>query len=132
VREITACYDDTFNHTLVGLRLSHNANGVSKLHGEVSRDMWKNYPDICPITHITNAQNKKYWADAALEEAFQNKDREALIKRKTRLKAKLFDIVADQTGKLFDPNVLTIVWARRFADYKRPNLITRDYENLFL
>lgn len=127
VREITGIEDDTFNHTLVGLRLSHIANGVSKLHGEVSRDMWKDYPGICPIIHITNAQNKKYWVDAWLEEAFQNKDREALIIRKTRLKTKLFEIVADQTGKLFDPNIITIVWARRFADYKRPHLITRDY-----
>jgi starch phosphorylase len=43
----------------------------------------------------------------------------------------LFKIVADQEGKLFDPKVLTIVWARRFAGYKRANLILRDY-NKFL
>jgi starch phosphorylase len=59
VREITGIEDDVFNHSLVALRLSHLANGVSKLHGEVSREMWKDYDDICPITHITNAQNKK-------------------------------------------------------------------------
>lgn len=128
VREITGIYDNTFNHTLVGLRLSHNANGVSKLHGEVSRDMWKDFPGICPITHITNAQNKKYWVDPWLDEAFKNKDREALINRKKRLKTKLFEVVADQTGKIFDPNILTVVWARRFAEYKRPDLITRDIE----
>lgn len=128
VREITGIYDNTFNHTLVGLRLSHNANGVSKLHGEVSRDMWKDFPGICPITHITNAQNKKYWVDPWLDDAFKNKDREALINRKKRLKTKLFEVVADQTGKIFDPNILTIVWARRFAEYKRPDLITRDIE----
>jgi starch phosphorylase len=34
--------------------------------------------------------------------------------------------VADQTGKLMDPDVLTIVWARRFAGYKRADLISRD------
>ena len=128
VREITGIYDNTFNHTLVGLRLSHNANGVSKLHGEVSRDMWKDFPGICPITHITNAQNKKYWVDPWLDEAFKTKDRTALISRKKRLKTKLFEVVADQTGKIFDPEVLTIVWARRFAEYKRPDLITRDLE----
>lgn len=128
VRKITEIKDNTFNHTLVGLRLSHKANGVSKLHGEVSREMWKDYDGICDITHITNAQNKKYWADAWLDEAFQNKDRKALIARKKRLKQKLFDVVADQTGKLFDPNVFTIVWARRFAEYKRADLITRDLE----
>ncbi len=40
----------------------------------------------------------------------------------------LFEEVADQTGKLFDPDVLTLVWARRFAEYKRPWLLTYDME----
>jgi starch phosphorylase len=128
VREITGIQDNTFNHSLVALRLSHKANGVSKLHGEVSRDMWKGYSGICPITHITNAQNKKYWVDPWLDDAHASKDREELINRKKRLKTKLFEVVADQTGKIFDPEVLTIVWARRFADYKRPDLITRNIE----
>jgi glycogen phosphorylase len=128
VRKITGVSEAILNHTLVGMRFSHIANGVSKLHGEVSRDMWAGFDGICEITHITNAQNKKYWADAWLEEARVNKDREALKKRKRRLKTKLFDTVADQTGKLFDPEVFTIIWARRFAEYKRPDLITRDLE----
>jgi len=128
VREITGIQDNTFNHSLVALRLSHKANGVSKLHGEVSRDMWKDYSGICPITHITNAQSKKYWVDPWLDDAHASKDREELINRKKRLKTKLFEVVADQTGKIFDPDILTIVWARRFAEYKRPDLITRDFE----
>lgn len=36
------------------------------------------------------------------------------------------EIVADQTGKLFKPGVFTMVWARRFAGYKRADLITRN------
>ncbi len=48
--------------------------------------------------------------------------------RKKYLKKRAFDIVADQTGKLFKPDVFTIVWARRFAGYKRAELITRDKE----
>lgn len=128
VREITGIYDDTFSHSLVALRLSHKANGVSKLHGEVSREMWKDATGICPITHITNAQSKKFWIDPWLNDALIAKKREDLISRKKRLKHKLFEVVADQTGKIFDPNVLTIVWARRFADYKRPDLITRNFE----
>jgi starch phosphorylase len=47
--------------------------------------------------------------------------------RKRHLKQRALAIVADQTGKLMDPNVLTIVWARRFAGYKRAELITRDH-----
>ena len=126
VRKITGLDGDIFNHSLAALRLSRIANGVSKLHGEVSRTMWKDYPGICPITHVTNAQNKKYWADHGLEHARKNGDSEELRHRKRELKERLFRIVANQTGKLFKPGVLTIVWARRFAGYKRPDLITRD------
>lgn len=126
VREITGIHGDEFNHSLAALRLARVANGVSKLHGEVSRQMWKDYPDICQITHVTNAQNKKYWVDHGLEHARVRGDIEELKHRKRELKERLFRVVADQTGKLFDPNVLTIVWARRFAGYKRPDLIARD------
>lgn len=131
VRSVTGIEDNTFNHSLVALRLSHIANGVSKLHGEVSRQMWKDYEGICPIIHITNAQNKKFWADYWLEEARQNEDWDTFKNRKRRLKSKLFDVVADQTGKLFNPDVFTIVWARRFAEYKRPDLITRDMDRFY-
>ncbi|MCK0205701.1 alpha-glucan family phosphorylase [Ornithobacterium rhinotracheale] len=128
VRELTGVEGDEFNHSLVALRLARIANGVSKLHGEVARHMWENYEGVCPITHVTNAQNKKYWADRRLDKAKQDENLEVLIKRKKELKAYLFEEVADQNAKLFDPNVLTIVWARRFAEYKRADLITRDIE----
>jgi len=126
VRAITGIQDDVFNHSLAALRLSRIANGVSKLHGEVSRTMWKDFGDICPITHVTNAQNKKYWADHGLEHARQVDDITELRARKRELKERLFRTVADQTGKLLKPDVFTLVWARRFAGYKRPDLITRD------
>ncbi len=90
--------------------------------------MWGGCEPICPITHITNAQNKKYWADAALDTARATVDLAQLQKHKRTLKERLFQTVADQTGRLFDPDVLTIVWARRFAEYKRADLITRDRE----
>lgn len=131
-RELTGIKDDKdLNHTLAGLRLSRTANGVSKLHGEVARQMWEPYPDICPIHHVTNAQNKKYWVDSGLERARIAGDVEHLRHRKRELKARLFAEVADQTGKLFDPDVLTIVWARRFAAYKRADLILRDPGRFF-
>ena len=74
VRQITGIDNSIFNHSLVALRLSRKANGVSKLHGEVSRRLWGSYPDICEITHITNAQNHQYWADSQLETARQTGD----------------------------------------------------------
>lgn len=127
-REICGVEDDEFNHTLAALRISRKANAVSKLHGDVSRDMWKGHEGICEIDHVTNAQNKKYWVDPQLESARVAGDVHALAKRKRELKKLLFKEVADQTGRLFDPDYLTIVWARRFADYKRADLVARDIE----
>ncbi len=126
VRRITGTEGRVFNQTLAALRLAKLANGVSKLHGEVAREMWGAYDGICPITHVTNSQNYAWWHDPALDIAVATNDDLALAKRKKELKRQLFKIVADQTGKIFDPDVLTLVWARRYAGYKRADLITRD------
>lgn len=128
VRAITGIHDNTFNHSLAALRVARVANGVSQLHGHVSRDMWSHYPGVTEIKAITNAQNFNYWGDKKLYALIENGNIDAITERKRELKAKTFKIVADQTGKLFKPEVLTIVWARRFAEYKRPELITRDFE----
>ncbi len=128
VREMTGIHGDRFNLTLGALRISRLSNAVSKKHGEVSREMWKGHENTCPIIHITNSQNAKYWSDTQMDAALAADDDEALIARKKEMKKELFDIVVDQTGQLFDPDVLTIVWARRFAGYKRADLITKDYE----
>ncbi|MDE3250502.1 MAG: alpha-glucan family phosphorylase, partial [Bacteroidota bacterium] len=127
-RKLTGITDDQFNHSLVALRFAKLANGVSQLHGHVSRAMWSRYEGICPIISITNAQNYRYWADKQLYEKMEKGDDYWFDDRKKFLKKRAFEIVADQTGKLFDPNVFTIVWARRFAGYKRAELITRDIE----
>lgn len=116
------------NYTLTALRMAKRANGVSQLHGEVARKMWNTHKGICKIGAITNAQNKSYWMDPILETAFAHDDDQGLLARKTELKTKLFRVVANQTGKLFDENVFTLVWARRFATYKRANLLLRDFD----
>jgi glycogen phosphorylase len=126
VRKITGMEGDQFNHSLAALRFARHSNGVSQLHGEVSRQMWSKYNNIAPIKAITNAQNWRYWADKQMYFAMDEENNERYDDRKRYLKRRAFDIVADQTGKLFDPNILTIVWARRFAGYKRAELITRD------
>ncbi|HMY83248.1 MAG: alpha-glucan family phosphorylase [Saprospiraceae bacterium] len=128
IRQITGITGNIFDHSLVALRLSKIANGVSAIHGDVARRMWGGYEGIAPITSITNSQNKKYWADYKLEKAASENNVTALEARKKELKYRLFINLADQTGKWFDPNVLTIVWARRFAGYKRANLITKDLD----
>jgi starch phosphorylase len=128
VQEYVYPENGVLNYTLTALRLAKRANGVSHLHGEVARQMWSGYKGICEITSITNAQNKTYWLDDALGATLEKNDLKGLAKRKTSLKKKLFRVVANQTGKLFDENVLTIVWARRFAGYKRANLLMRDFD----
>ncbi len=128
VRRITGLKDDQFNHSLVALRFARKANGVSALHGDVSREMWSHYEGICPIINITNAQNWHYWADKQMYKALEDKNDFIFDDRKKFLKKRAFEIVADQTGKLFNPNVLTIVWARRFAGYKRADMFSWDIE----
>lgn len=126
VRNLTGLYEDQFDHSLVALRFARIANGVSALHGEVARRMWKQYPGVCDIISITNAQNWSYWADKQLYRSFNQGEDWLLDDRKRYLKIRAFEIVADQTGKIFDPKVLTIVWARRFAGYKRADFLFQD------
>ena len=128
VRKLTGIEDNQFNHSLVALRFAKLANGVSQLHGKVSREMWSRYNGICPIISITNAQNWRYWADKQLYASMDENNDWRFDDRKWYLKKRAFEIVADQTGKIFNPSVLTIVWARRFAGYKRADLLTWDME----
>ena len=128
VKSIEGVEDDRFNHSLCALRMARVANGVSQLHGEVSNKMWNKYPNICEIKAITNAQEFKYWADKPLYDAKDDNDDVLFDFRKKHLKKRAFRIVADQTGNLFNPNIFTIVWARRFAGYKRADLLLHDKE----
>ncbi|MCY7355981.1 MAG: alpha-glucan family phosphorylase [Rudanella sp.] len=126
VRRITGIADDLFNWALGALRLAGRANAVSKKHQEVSERMWQGYPDICPIISITNAQKQAFWSDPILDAALAIDDDIALAARKKTNKQSLFQEVADQTGDLYNPTVFTLVWARRFAGYKRADLLLSD------
>jgi starch phosphorylase len=128
VRKLTGIEDNSFNHSLVALRFAKLANGVSQLHGKVAVEMWSKYSGVCPITSITNAQNWKYWADKQLYASMDENNDWRFDDRKWYLKKRAFEIVADQTGKIFNPSILTIVWARRFAGYKRADMLTWDLE----
>ncbi len=128
VLKLAAPDDHNVSYTLVALRMAKKANGVSRLHGEVSRKMWQGHEGICEITEITNAQNKTYWLDAELNKHLKSGNDKGLALRKKQMKRELFKVVANQTGKIFDENIITIVWARRFAGYKRANLLLRDFE----
>lgn len=66
-----------FSMTVLALRLTGQHNGVSKLHGDVSRRMWRElWPgtpvDQIPITHVTNGVHQQSWVAEPLEQLFDN------------------------------------------------------------
>ena len=118
---------ENFSLTVAALRMSRIANAVSQLHGLVANKMWEWVKDRCPIKAITNAVNLHYWQDERIAKA---KSDQELLDAKYEMKKDLFQYISDTQGKRFDPNVLTITWARRFADYKRAWLILMDEDRI--
>lgn len=128
IQEKLQYYDENFSLTVGALKVSKRANAVSEIHENVANEMWKNVEGRCEIIGITNAQNRRFWTDKPLIRALEEHEDYEVIARKKHLKKILFEEVADQTGKVFSPDVITIVWARRFAEYKRPGLLKYDLE----
>ncbi|MBA3431823.1 MAG: alpha-glucan family phosphorylase, partial [Actinobacteria bacterium] len=151
-----------FNMAVMGFNLSGRANGVSRLHGEVSRDMfsrlWRDVPtDEVPIGSITNGVHVGTWLGREVRELLNASedgtgirwDRASLLPEKvlwearsnarqslvsfvrSRLRAQLLRR-GENEGELvwvddvLDPSVLTLGFARRFAQYKRATLLLRD------
>ncbi|MFZ1371052.1 MAG: alpha-glucan family phosphorylase [Ferruginibacter sp.] len=128
VKEVTQTETEIFDHTLSALRLAGRANAVSRLHHQTLCNMWKDHKGTCIIHSITNAQHFSYWADAEMYAALAMHDHDALIKRKKDCKQLLFEEIADQNGEIYDKNILTIVFAKRFGGYKRPELLLNNMD----
>jgi starch phosphorylase len=116
-----------FSLTVAALRMCRLANGVSQLHGQVANSMWQWVDRRCPIVAITNSVNLHYWQDPRVR---QCGDGVCVVDIKKQLKEELFDYIAQETGTVLKPDVLTLVWARRFTEYKRANLIFRDWKRI--
>lgn len=149
--------DNAFSMTVLALNFSDAANGVSQLHGEVSRKMWQwLYPNRAesqvPIGAITNGVHTLTWLapeyhllfdeyfphgwqnhidDPTVWEAIEKIPDEKLWATHRALKQRLFDLVRERgiTAPL-SPHSLTLGFARRFATYKRAVLMFRDLERL--
>jgi starch phosphorylase len=147
-----------FGLTPLALRTCARANGVSRLHGEVSREMWRGlFPsaraDEVPIGYVTNGVHVPTWLGGGLsgllraagarpgdpfDEAFGRAadipDEELWLVHRDRV-AHLVEVanargaVAGATPRL-DPDALTIGFSRRFATYKRAGLLFRDPRRL--
>lgn len=159
---------DVFNLAIMGLRLGQHANGVSKLHGDVSRRMFKGLwpgfdPADVPIDSITNGVHAPTWTARALLELAQTRlgtsdtstadwaspgvsDQDLWsVRNQMRLqfvedaRRRLTAAWRDQNPsgitpawiqQVFDPNVLTIGFARRVPSYKRLTLMLHDPDRL--
>lgn len=120
--------DHTLDHTITALRFSSRANAVSKLHQINSSKVWSNYNTGCEIIAITNAQSFSFWHDPSMYAALKSNDDKQLIQRKKEAKRQLFEEIADQNGEMYNENVITIVFAKRFGGYKRPELLLNNLE----
>ncbi len=147
--------DGKFNMAVMGLRLASRRNGVAALHGSVAREMFSGmWPDLSPIEtpidHITNGVHARTWVSDAVDELLSDvvgnewhlADRGAFervshidnadiwgLRRSGR--QELVELVRDKLGSdLLDPDVLTIGFARRFATYKRANLLLSQLDRL--
>jgi glycogen phosphorylase len=144
--------DDGFGLTPLALRTAARCNAVSALHAEVARRMWGHlWPgrpvDDVPIGHVTNGVHARSWVSAELAEALLpagldvaarepdwaragNLDLGELASIGRRLKGELLRLVAERTGTKLNPEALTVGFARRFAAYKRADLLLGRPEEL--
>lgn len=147
--------DGKFNMAVMGLRLASRRNGVAALHGSVARDMfsgmWPALPtQETPIGHITNGVHARTWVSDRVDELLSGVvgdqwhladeaefarvadiDHSKIWSVRRQGRQELVDLVRDRLGgDLLDPDVLTIGFARRFATYKRANLLLGQIERL--
>ncbi len=152
--------------TIIALRMSRVSNGVSRIHGQVSRDMWKNLhghedrrllsggtpaPPPSPIVHVTNGVHVPTWMSPVMARLL---DRHApgwrdAWARPGEWRGRLHDLPASELWRArnesrrllcsamahmgvgsLDPHALTMGFARRFAPYKRADLLFADADRL--
>jgi len=163
---------EPLNMAYLAIRGSGTVNGVSRLHGEVSRRIFRPLfprwpqPEV-PITHVTNGVHMPSWDSAAADElwheacgkkrwletlstieadlklvpderlwALRNEGCRQLIQYVRERLARQLEAAGGskqeilEAGKFLDPNAFTMGFARRFATYKRPNLLLHDQDRL--
>lgn len=112
-----------FNMTVGSFRLAKISNTVSKLHLETACQMWYGIEKLCSLIPVTNGVDE----DWQYPEFAKADDPSVMALAKKKYKERLLGYIENRAGKKFKEDVLTIVWARRFTDYKRPWLIFMDW-----
>lgn len=116
---------EPFSMTVAGLRLSKKANAVSQLHGQTAKKMWKHVEGASGIIAITNGVHNGTWQDQRIVNARNSDD---LWEIHMRIKREMIEEIYKMNGVRLKEDVLTIGFARRFAPYKRSNLIFTNRE----
>ena len=171
-REDQGNESEKFNMAYLAIRGSGAVNGVSRLHGEVSRHIFEplfpKWPSgEVPVGYITNGVHMPSWDSKESDDIWTEscgKDRwlgtmenlgqnirkindERLWQMRTNSRASLIQYARERLSRqlvasgeslgeaeyvktLFDPNTLTLGFARRFATYKRPDLLLHDPQRL--
>lgn len=164
--------EEPFNMAYLAMRGCSHANGVSRLHGAVSRRIFQSlYPSWpqreVPVGHVTNGVHAPSWNSPwafnlwneayggpcwiegleGLPEMIEAVPDDVLLTFRDRQRADLVPYVrrrlaeqllrrgatpedADEATSVLDPTILTLGFARRFTEYKRPNLLLTDPERL--
>ncbi|MFX1388823.1 MAG: alpha-glucan family phosphorylase [Promethearchaeota archaeon] len=136
--------EKTLNMTLLALNASGYINAVSKKHTEVSKRMFPNYK----VNQITNGVHLGYWLTPYMRDFLNNEltrdwhhnfelfnnalnlDKNELWRTHNKAKHRLIEYENSHSWILFEKNLLTIGFARRIAEYKRPLLMFTDLERL--
>jgi starch phosphorylase len=159
---------EPFNMAFLAIRGACRVNGVSKLHGEVSREIFQplfpRWPrEEVPVGSVTNGVHIPTWESAGAHSLWTEacgKDRwlgnppnsddirnvsdDRIWQMRNQGRARLIQYLRDRYSRqlagqgmdpaegrtIFDENILTVGFARRFATYKRPNLLLYDPERL--
>jgi starch phosphorylase len=136
-------HNELLNMTYLALRFSRYVNGVSMLHGEVSQQMFPEYP----IHAITNGVHAATWISEPFQQLFDKQipawrhDNQylrsvygiepAVIDATHALgKQRLFNTVKQRTSVELDPSILTLGFARRVATYKRASVLLHSPDRL--
>ena len=138
-----------FNMAALCLKSSGRANGVSRLHGEVSRRLFGHVPGGREITSVTNGVHSRTWVAPSVQEVFDHVagsrwdaadprawariaelDDSTVETLRSEARVGLKEMLASRTGTELDPRSLVVGFARRFATYKRADLILDSPERL--
>ncbi len=148
--DLATSADDTgtpkpFNMAAFCLALSGSANGVSKLHGRISRELFAAVPGGDAITSVTNGIHARTWLDPQLADVFDTHlgagwdvgdeqawklaaelEHDTIVGTRQQGRRQLIELIeergAAKSGAL-SPDALTVGFARRFATYKRADLL---------